>query len=325
MKIQNLIILLAGLIFASCEEEEVNMPQASFEMSDTEVSVNQTVTFTFTGSDAKQIAVFIGDEGHDYDLREQGNSGLTMSKGILTYSYKKPGNYKIALIATNYDREGNRLLESKAEAGIAVNDTRTGLGVISLKRDTYMKEIQGDIADEVILFAVPYKIRLNNRDIAVNLTRQRIDITPVSESASLWLNDTEYAATANYNLTQPLILKIRAGSGNEKSYELRTINYPVFESFSINGIDGTVKYDDFNFNKTHITLTLPAGTDTGALVAAFASADAQDVTVNEMDQVSGLTANNFAQPVTYTLKNTDASNDKLSCESTVEVSVVVAP
>lgn len=313
------------MFFASCEEEEINMPLASFEVSDTEVSVNQTVTFTFTGSDAKQIAVFTGDEGHDYDLREQSNSGLTMSKGILTYSYKKPGNYKIALLATNYDKEGNQLLESKAEAAITVNDTRTGLSVISLKRDTYMKEIQGDMVDEVILFAVPYKIRLNNRDIAVNLTKQRIDITPVSESANLWMNDTEYAATANYNLTQPLSLKIRAGSGNEKSYNLLTVNYPVFESFSINGMEGTVKYDDFNFNKTHITVTLPAGTDTGALVATFASADAQDVTVNETAQVSGLTANNFAQPVTYTLKNTVASNDKLSCESTVEVSVVVAP
>jgi hypothetical protein len=42
-----------------------------------------------------------------------------------------------------------------------------------------------------------------------------------------------------------------------------------------------------------------------------------------MNQVSGVTVNNFTQTVVYTLKTADADNDKLRCESTVEVSVVV--
>ncbi|MDR2683349.1 MAG: DUF5017 domain-containing protein [Dysgonamonadaceae bacterium] len=321
MKKRNLIILGLCFLFASCEEETLNTPQASFEISDTEVSVNQTVTFTFTGSEAKQVVVFTGDEGHDYELREQSNSGLTMSKGILSYSYKKPGNYKIVLIAVNYDKEGDRILEAKAETNLVVSDTRTGLKVIALRRDMFTKEIQGDRIDDVILFAVPYKVRLRNRDNAVNLTKQRLDITAESESATLWLNDTEYSDKTNYDLTQSPVLKIRAGSGDEESYNLRTINYPVFETFSINGVAGTVAYDDYNFNKTHITLTLPAGTDKSALIATFTSADAQEVTVGETIQVSGLTANNFDRTLVYTLKTADPDNNRLQCESTVEVTV----
>jgi len=318
-----LFIFVTGcLLFASCEEEEINMPVASLEVSDTEVSVNQTVTFIFTGSDAKQTVVYTGDAGHEYALREQNNSGLVMSKGLLTYSYKTPGNYKVTLIATNYDREGKTILEAKCEAEIIVSDTRTDLSVISLKKDTYTKEIQGDFIDDVILFAVPYKIRLNNRDYAVNLAAQRIDITPVSESASIWINDEVYTATVKYDLTRQQTLKIRANSGDEQTFALRCLHFPIFEQFKINGVEGVVKYDDFSFNKTYITVTLPSATDISALTAEFASADAQEITVNGTPQISGVTTNSFVNPVIYTLKTTDAADDKLKCESVIEVNVV---
>jgi hypothetical protein len=318
---KNAVILCLCFLFASCEEETVNAPQAAFQVSDTDVSVNQTIIFTFTGANARQAVVFTGDEGHDYELREHGNSGLTMSKGSLSYSYKKPGNYNVVLVATNYDRAGDRILEAKAEANIVVSDTRTGLSVVSLRRDMLTKEIQGEIIDDVILFAVPYKVRIRNRDTAVNPAKQRMDITAASESATILLNDAEYSNKTYYDLTQPLVLKIRAGSGDEVSYNLRTIKYPVFETFSINGVAGTVAYDDYNFNKTHITVTLPEGTDKSALVASFASTDAGEVVVGETVQQSGVTPNDFTQTVIYRLKNVDGGNEKLRCESTVEVIV----
>jgi hypothetical protein len=55
-----------------------------------------------------------------------------------------------------------------------------------------------------------------------------------------------------------------------------------------------------------IALTVPSGTGLSALVATFATTGAS-VAVGAIPQVSGLTANDFTSPVTYTVTAADAS------------------
>lgn len=55
-----------------------------------------------------------------------------------------------------------------------------------------------------------------------------------------------------------------------------------------------------------IAVTVPVGTDRTALVATFTT-DGESVKVGEVTQVSGTTANNFTNPVTYTVTAKDAS------------------
>jgi PKD repeat protein len=324
MKQKFIYALLLLLLFACEKEEEVTAPVARFTVSSNEVSVNETVTFEYTGSGAKQVAVYTGDQGHDYSLKTSGNSGLVVNKGILTYSYKKPGRYTAVLVASNYDKEGKDIVFAVDSTIITVEDDRTDLRVISLKKDIYNKEIPGQIIDRRILFAIPYKVRVSGRDVAVNIAQQRLEIAAFSDAATVLVNDETFGATTRYNLSNPLSVKIVSAAGDEKEYEAVTLRYPIFESFSINGAAGTVQYSDFDFDKLSVTVTLPAGTNPASLVPVFASNDAQTVHIGETAQVSGETAIDFTHPVTYRLKTwKPEAESTLFCETEVEVKVII--
>ena len=329
MKKQNILLLFSLLFLYSCEKEEkVIIPVAQFIVSATEVSVNETVTFEYTGEGAKQVVIYTGDEGHNYDLKALSNTGLVMNKGILTYSYKTPGQYKAVLLASNYDKEGKQILFDTAEIDIRVVDNGTALRYVYLKRDVYNKEISGQITGNHILFAVPYKVRISGRDIAVNIERQRIDIAAFSDAAIITVDGEEYVSTPasrliNYDLTKPHVVKVISDAGDTQEHEIKALHYPIFETFSINGVQGSVaECSDFDFDKMYVTVTLPPGTDRTALVPTFGSADAEIIKIGDVEQVSGVNAVNFTNPVTYTLKTwIPEFEDTLWCESEMIVTV----
>ena len=95
----------------------------------------------------------------------------------------------------------------------------------------------------------------------------------------------------------------------------RTDPTPLLRSFEEDGVSACSEY---YFDKVSITVELPAGTDVSALKPVFASADAQQITVNGEQQISGETVVDFTEPVVYTLTTRDGD---VSVESTVEVSV----
>lgn len=324
MKKSYFIYLLLILFVYSCDNEEILTPVADFTISESVVTVNETVTFEYLGTGAKQAVIYTGDEGHNYELKAQSNTGFVVNKGFLTYSYKKPGQYKVVLVATNYDKEGNEIVYSTAEKEITVQDDRTDIRKISLKRDLYNKELLGQVIDETILFAVPYKIRISGRDIDANLSQQRLEVSAYSDVAQVMVNGEAYNSSTKYDLTNPVVLSVKSASGSSKDYTIETLRYAIFETFSINGVDGTVQYSDFNFEKIFINVTLPAGTDVTGLIPVFSSADAESIRINGTEQISGQTPVDFSTPATYTLKHAKAGyEDTLFAESEVEVSVVL--
>ncbi len=84
-------------------------------------------------------------------------------------------------------------------------------------------------------------------------------------------------------------------------------------AFSINNVAGVI-------NGTAITVSLPQGTVGTNFVATFTTTGTK-VSVNGVDQVSGVTSNDFSQPVTYTVTAEDNSTQSY----TVTVSISPTP
>jgi arylsulfatase A-like enzyme len=84
-------------------------------------------------------------------------------------------------------------------------------------------------------------------------------------------------------------------------------------AFSLAGVVGTI-----NETAKTISVTMPFGTDVTSLVATF-SATGASVKVGATVQISGTTANNFTNPVTYTVTAADGSMASYA----VTVSVVI--
>jgi hypothetical protein len=84
-------------------------------------------------------------------------------------------------------------------------------------------------------------------------------------------------------------------------------------AYSLNGVAGTI-----NETTKTISVTMPKGTDVTALIATFTTTGAGEK-VAAVDQTSGTTANNFTNPVTYTVTAADGT----SAAYTVIVTVTV--
>ena len=85
-------------------------------------------------------------------------------------------------------------------------------------------------------------------------------------------------------------------------------------AFSLNGVAGTI-----NETAKTIALGMPFGTDVAAMVATFTTTGSS-VKVGSTIQVSGTTANNFTNPVTYTVTAADTTTQDYTVVVTVALS-----
>lgn len=88
------------------------------------------------------------------------------------------------------------------------------------------------------------------------------------------------------------------------------------EYFSFDGFENTTVVDSTNHK---IQISLPENADRTQLIAEFAFVEAQSVTVNALEQVSGLTSNDFTEPVEYIVETSSGN-----IVWTVEVNQVLA-
>ena len=300
-----LILVLAAFTACSEDDSDTSMPRASFTVSANEVSINQTVTFTYTGTSAKQVVFFPGDEGHEYSKIQESNTGLVMNGGFGTYAYKKAGTYTAVVVATNYDREGSSFSRSVDSTTVVVVDEDVSLESVILSKDLYNKELAADISDGLILVRLPHGVNVNNHSINVKLA-QRMTITPTSGNATVTIDGEPFSEKTKYDLSKDHVVTVTAPSGNSGDYRLHQVYYPVFSSFHVNGVKGSVVYSAYDYDKATIDIALPKGTDVTRLSPVFTSAEGKSVTVNGAEQVSGTSVQDFSSPVTYVLSNADA-------------------
>ena len=101
-----------------------------------------------------------------------------------------------------------------------------------------------------------------------------------------------YLVTAADGLTATYTVTVTVASAASKA----------ITAYSLAGVTGTITGAASPFA---IAVTMPTGTNVTALVATFTSTVAAPLTVGGVNQVSGTTANDFTNPVTYTVTAAD--------------------
>ncbi|MCB1192974.1 MAG: hypothetical protein H7A23_00285 [Leptospiraceae bacterium] len=94
---------------------------------------------------------------------------------------------------------------------------------------------------------------------------------------------------------QKIELLYRLFEKNTAEYTLKLSSFFFLTPYSVGVISGT-----------DIAVNVPSGTTVTALVASFAH-NGTSLTVNGVEQTSGTTANDFTNPVTYSLTGSDGS------------------
>lgn len=152
--------------------------------------------------------------------------------------------------------------------------------------------INATVSAPFISITLPWGTDLSSLTAQFSSTGKRVEVNGVVQTSGV---------TAN-NFSGPLVYTVYA---EDESVAYYTVNITMLKPFkeitaySINGVPGTI-------NGSNITLTLDSGLSVTALVAAF-NTTGSFVSVNSMIQISGVTPNDFTNPVTYTVTAEDGT------------------
>jgi len=170
-----------------------------------------------------------------------------------------------------------------------------------------------DNVNHTITATVPYTTNITNLVATFTLSD--------GATAKVGVVAQESGVTAN-DFTNPVTYTVTAQNGATTQDWVVTITKAAepnheanITAYSINGVDGVINSGDHT-----ISVTLPYGTNVTALVATFTISTNATAKVGGVDQVSGTTANDFTNPVTYTV----TAEDGTTTQDWV-VTVVVTP
>lgn len=332
MKFQKFpIFLLAGaaLLLSSCEDETAEQPTAAISVDKTNYEVNESMTLHFVGN-ADNVVVFPGDNGHDYELRDQANSGLVVNKGIFTYSYRRPGVFKVVCVATNHEDAGNSIKSDTTSVYVTVVDDNNIISSVSvnLLNRNELYATAPNATDWLI--AIPRKARFNNKDVNIATRNQQMFFETESTSASVaykeaTADESAYKTSGVNNrldLSKVYDLRCTPGSGTPRDYKLYGLYYGEFKTFTVAGVKGTLTRSEYDYDIITMDIEVPAGTDLTKLTPEFTlnSPATEKVYIGDAEQTSGAVTD-FSSPVTYRLVATHPDKPELSVESTCVVTV----
>lgn len=256
-----LFLSVAAVTLNSCSDdnEEARMPQSIVNVSQTDLEINESMEINFMGT-ADQVVVYTGDDSHDYDLRNESNTGFVMNKGLFTYSYSVPGKFKVVVLATTYDTyKGNGLRTDTTSFYVNVKDDVTELSQVysSITPNIYYASL---VNDKDWVMCLPTKQVYNNREIALNAKRQRLSFEIASDSSKVYVDDVLYSSRNYYDLTTTHDIRVESDYGSVRNYKLYTMIYPEFTNVTLDGVKGTLVRDPYNQDIQVYRFTLPAGT-----------------------------------------------------------------
>jgi hypothetical protein len=265
----------------------------------------------------------------DVDLelysKNQFFSDLVHSINVALLSNKNPAkspavqNYMLLVLAqTGIDGQSLREKTVKAQYAL-VADKKSGFSSLKLRfnnRSTaYALDFSEDsvTADTNITLTVPYGTDVSNL-VATFTTSEGAAVTVgnVVQESGVTPNDfsrpVEYVITAQDGVTKKTYT-ISVVIAPNTECEITEMKFSSFDSEMIGMIADN-----------NITLTVPYGTDISNLVTSFATSEEATVTVGNVVQVSGITPNDFTNPVEYLVTAQDGVTKK-----TFTVTVEIAP
>jgi hypothetical protein len=150
-----------------------------------------------------------------------------------------------------------------------------------------------DNSAKTIDVVLPFSADLSSQVATFNTTGSSVKIGSVVQESGVTTND--FTNSQTYTVT--------AADGTTAVYTVTVTlsSKKAITAYSINGVAGTI-----NETAKVISVTLPDGTDYTSLVATFITTGVS-INVGANAQTSGVTANNFTLPVTYTVTAVDLS------------------
>lgn len=166
-----------------------------------------------------------------------------------------------------------------------------------------------DETNKTIAVTFPFGTPLTNRIAKFTATAADVKVGSTVQVSGSTVND----------FTNPVIYRVTAADKSTQDYTVTVTLAPssakAITAYSLNGSAGTINES----NKT-IAVTMPFGVYIKDLVAAFTTTG-QSVKVGPEVQVSGTTAHNFTDPVTYTV----VAADNTTQDYVVTVTVAKSP
>ena len=318
--IRILLGICAFLFMTSCEDEDSAIPQAAMTINKNRLMINESMVVHFTGT-ANQVVVYTGDDMHNYELREQSNTGFVVNKNLFTYSYSVPGEYKVVCVASTYGDNAAGLKRDTCSYTITVIDDQTEIEQISCPQIIYDEVFAEKLANDEWLMILPRKIKYSNQTPTIALS-QRLRFYIQSDSTKVYVNNKIYSDTERYDLSAPVDILVKSDFGTLRPYKLYTINYPEFNTFKIAGVEGTLMRNEFDYSTFVLQVTLPSGTDVSNIVPEFATfLPTEKVYIGSAEQISGTSTVDFMQDVTYRLVSTLPENPDIQAISAINVKI----
>ncbi|WP_262434645.1 DUF5017 domain-containing protein [Jilunia laotingensis] len=316
--IKLLLGVCISLILSSCEEDTAPVPQAAMTVNKGQLEINESMIIHFTGS-ADQVVVYTGDDMHDYELREQSNTGFVVNKNLFTYSYATPGTYKVVCVASTYTDGATDLKRDTCSYTVTVIDDQTEIENISCPQIVYDEVFAEKLLNDEWLMRLPRKIKYNNQTASISLS-QRLRFYIQSELTKVYINDKEFSSTAKYDLSAPVEVSVTSDYGTTRLHKLYTVNYPEFKSFTLAGATGTLIRNEFDYSTFVLEVVLPQGTDVSNLIPEFTTYSPDEkVYIGNVEQLSGTSAVDFTQEVHYRLVSTASGHPDMQAVSDVTV------
>jgi hypothetical protein len=174
-------------------------------------------------------------------------------------------------------------------------------------------DVTGVISNGAITLAVPAQTDVTHLIARFETSGSKVTVNGTVQTSGVTANDfsspVTYTVTAGDGSTATYVVTAQGGGGDATS--ITAFGFEAAHNQGILSADVSA-----TINGDAISVTVPFGTSVTSLVATFTTGGT--ATVGGVTQVSGDTANNFSQPVTYTV--TAGSSSK-----TYTVTVTIAP
>ena len=163
-----------------------------------------------------------------------------------------------------------------------------------------------------IYITVPYGANVTSLVATFTTTGASVQVGGTVQVSGITTND----------FTNPVVYTVTAADGSATQYTVTVTvalnSSKTLTSFSILGIPGTI-----NESSKTVTLSVPYGTNVTGLIATFTTIGTS-VKVDGTVQVSGVTPNDFTNPVAYVVTAADGTNAIYTVTVTIALSSVKA-
>ena len=244
-------------------------------------------------------------EGYNVYLNNEKQNEDPVTDTEYIFQDLQPGDYT-AGVSSVYTSESEivtidfTILPPSEEANILTYTIPNQVGTSSI-----------NATEKTVKVTVPYGTNVTNLVATFTLSDYA--------SAKVGTTDQVSGSTAN-DFTNPVVYTITAEAGNTKDWTVTVVEAPASTEAKILTYSFAEQYAAATVDNANskVDIKVKENTDVTALVATFTLSDGATAQVGGVDQISGTTANDFTNPVTYKVTAQDGTTTR---DWTINVSI----